>query len=339
MPVHRGAFGGAVNLRPIVAIGGADQNQNACLVSGSVTAMGASTTVDIQYSTDSSFATYSSVEAYPYTITGFTQTAVSATITGLSTETTYYFRISATNSIGTTISSSLSRKTWGLYQYANGTPGTHTVSLPVGANQPPQLVDVFILGSGGGAGYAGGGGGGYRLRSTWSFSQAIGVVTVVIGSGGSPVGGAGASSYIVGTNPVNGTYLPQLLAGGGGGGGTGYGSSGGSVGSGDNPGYSGGTGAAVYNKDGSILEHANGGGAGISNNGGNSYGSANTQYGGTGGNGGTAYGWSGGAGGGGYGSIGTGSNGAYHSIYGSGGQGINSAGANGLVVFKYYGPV
>jgi hypothetical protein len=332
MPIHRGSFGGSVNLKPTASITSADQNQDRAILYGSVNAQGASTTVEFQYSTDSGFGSYSTATATQSPVTGFSNTTVSVTITGLANATTYYYRIVATNSIGTTTTSSGSFKTWGLIQYANGTPGSYGVAIPVGAGTAPTLRYVFIYGGGGGAGYAGGGGGGYRLRDSYVFSGTNGVITVLVGGGGGGVGGAGGTSYISGAN------LTTLDAGGGGGGGTGYGSSGGNVGYGDNPGYAGGTGAAVYNKDGSILEHANGGGGGIGGAGGNSYGSASTQYGGAGGTGGTAYGWNGGAGGGGYGSLGTGGNGAYHG-WGSGGQGINGGGSSGLVTFYYYGAV
>ena len=333
MPIHRGSFGGAVNLLPSASVTSANQNQNAAILSGSVTANGASTTVVFDYSTSATFATFSSVTASPSPVTGFSSTAVSVTITGLAEATTYYYRIRATSSIGTRTTSGLSFKTWGLIQYANGTPGSYGVSIPVGAGTAPTLRYVFIFGGGAGSGYAGGGGGGYRLRDSYAYSGTNGVITVVVGGGGGAQA-AGATSSIGGAN------LTTLSAGGGAGGSPAWGGNGGGVGSGDNPGYGGGTGVAFYDvKNGTPVEQGAGGGGGIGGGGGGgSAGCALAGQGGNGGPGGSAYGWNGGAGGGGTGTpcgngyVGTSSG------WGTGGTGTNAAGSAGLVTFYYYGP-
>jgi hypothetical protein len=329
MPIRRGFFGGSVNLLPTASVTSADQNQQAAYLYGTVNAQGASTSVVFDYSTSSSFSSYSTVTASPGTVTGFGNTGVSVFISGLPNATTYYYRIRATSSIGTTTSGTGSFKTWGLIQWANGTPGTYGLSIPVGAGQAPVLRYVFLFGGGGGAGYGGGGGGGYRLRDTYAFSAANGSMTVVVGGGGGAQAGGG-------TSYITGSYLSTLDAGGGGGGSPAVGGNGGGVGYGDNPGYGGGTGFAFYNKDGSLCCFADGGGGGIGGGGGNNQGDG--YVGGAGGTGGSAYGWNGGAGGGGYGTSGYGGNGAYHG-WGSGGQGVNNGGSNGLVTFYYYGNV
>ena len=330
MPIHRGSFGGAVNLLPTASVTSANQNQNAAILSGSVTANGASTTVVFDYSTSATFATFSTVTATGSPVTGFTSTSVSAFISGLAENTTYYYRIRATNSIGTTTTSGLSFLTWHLIGYANGTPGTYNTTIPVGAGQAPTLRYVFIYGGGGGSGYAGGGGGGYRLRDSYAFSGTNGAMTFVVGSPGGAQA-AGSQSYITGTN------LTTLAAGGGAGGSPAWGGNGGGVGSGDNPGYGGGTGVAFYDsKSGAPIAQGAGGGGGIGGGGGNGGGPVN-DIGGNGGPGGSAYGYDGGAGGGGTGTNGNGSVGSY-SGWGTGGTGTNAGGSNGLVHYYYYGP-
>jgi hypothetical protein len=339
MPIRRGSFGGSVNLLPTATVSSANQNQSAAILSGSVNANGASTTVVFDYSTSPTFATFSSITATGSPATGFSATSVSALITGLALATTYYYRIRATSSIGTTTSSSLSFVTWREIQYANGTPGTYSVSIPVGAGIAPTLRYVFIFGGGGGSGYAGGGGGGYRLRDPYSFSGTNGAISVVVGGGGGAQA-AGATSSIGGAN------LTTLSAGGGGGGSPAWGSNGAGVGSGDNPAYSGGTGVAFYDlKTGAPSTQGAGGGAGIGGNGGDGGSTPdwNNARGGNGGPGGSAYGWVGGAGGGGTGQSPApppGINGSVgaNSGWGTGGTGTNAGGSAGLVTFYYYGP-
>lgn len=329
MPIHRGSFGGAVNLLPTASVSSANQNQNAALIYGSVTANGASTTVTFDYTTDVNFASFSSVTATGSPVTGFSSTSVSAFISGLAENTTYYYRIRATNSIGTTTTSALSFLTWHLIQYANGTPGSYGVSIPVGAGQAPTLRYVFIYGGGGGSGYAGGGGGGYRLRDSYAFSGTNGAITVAVGSAGGAQAAGGSSS-------ISGASLTGLTSGGGASGSPAWGGNGGGVGSGDNPGYGGGTGVALYDpKSGAPVNQGAGGGGGIGGNGNNGYGNL-SQYGGNGGTGGSAYGWNGGAGGGGTGSGGNGAQGGSGG-WGTGGTGTNVGGSGGLVTFYYYG--
>jgi len=331
VPIHRGSFGGAVNLKPTASVSSANQNQNAALIYGSVTANGASTTVAFDYTTDAAFGSYSSVTATGSPVTGFSPTSVSAFISGLAENTTYYYRIRATNSIGLTTSSSLSFLTWHLIQYANGTPGSYGFSTPVGAGQAPTLRYVFMYGGGGGSGYAGGGGGGYRLREPYAFGGTNGVITITVGGGGGAQAGGGNSG-------MSGASFTTLTAGGGGAGSPAWGGNGGGVGSGDNPGYGGGIGQAYYDlKTGNPVNQGAGGGGGIGGAGGGGVSDVMTGNGGNGGAGGSAYGWDGGAGGGG---TGNGANGVVGSPsgWGTGGTGTNAGGSNGLVTFYYYGP-
>ena len=76
-------------------------------LAGTVSANGGSTTVTFQYGTDSSFASFSSATASQSPVS--TQSAsVTASISGLTVGLTYYYRIRAVNSAGTTNSSSSS---------------------------------------------------------------------------------------------------------------------------------------------------------------------------------------------------------------------------------------
>jgi hypothetical protein len=68
-------------------------------LSGTVNANGASTTASFDYGTTTSYGT--NIGAVPATITGATDTPVSATITGLTPGTIYHYRVDGTNSAGT----------------------------------------------------------------------------------------------------------------------------------------------------------------------------------------------------------------------------------------------
>jgi len=75
------------------------------MLNGSVTANGNTTTVAFQITTSSgNYTNASSIAATPSMVSGFTPTAVSATITGLVRGTTYYYRVVVLTSTSTTIS-------------------------------------------------------------------------------------------------------------------------------------------------------------------------------------------------------------------------------------------
>jgi hypothetical protein len=76
------------------SIGGTVATLNATVNAG-----GASTTVEFEYGTDTSYGT--TVTATESPITGTSDTAVSVELTGLAEGTTYHFRVTATNSEGT----------------------------------------------------------------------------------------------------------------------------------------------------------------------------------------------------------------------------------------------
>lgn len=330
---------------PSVTISAASNfNQSLATLNATVSANRYSTTVKFQYSTSSNFSSYTEVNAATTPITGQAVSSY-ANITGLSVGTTYYFRCVATNTIGTTTSSSLSFTTWSLKTYANGTAGTHYLSIPTvtptgGTAAIPSIYNVFILGAGGGAGYWGGGaGGGYRLVSSRAFSSIANTqLTLVVGGGGGySSGGTGGTG---GYTQITASNFSSIDAGGGTGGLSTGGLNGGNVGYGDNPGYGGGAGASFTDTGGKVAftYTAGGGGAGIGGAGGNA--TANGTVGSIGGNGGTggsAYGYNGGAGGGGFSDWLSqhGSAGAYYG-WGSGGN-VQGNGTNGIIFFQYYG--
>jgi hypothetical protein len=338
MPIRRGTFAsGVINEKPtVVLLAATNFNQSIATLNATVSGNLYSTTVKFQYNTTNNFSSFTEVNA-AITPIGGQNISSYANITGLSVNTTYYFRCVATNDNGTTTSSSTSFVTWSLKTYANGTGGSYSLTIPTvtptgGSAIIPTVYNMFIYGGGGGAGYAGGGGGGYRLLSSRAFTNnSSTVLSFTVGAGG----GAQAAG---GTTSISASNWSTLSAGGGGGGSASITGAGGNVGFGDNAGHAGGAGAYFSDKFGTA--EAAGGGAGIGGAGGNATAAAFTGgIGGNGGAGGTAYGYDGGAGGRGYGTSGTyGTNGAYWKNFGSGGEAINGGGSAGLVYFQYYGP-
>lgn len=341
MAIRHGVVASSVVLPPTVSLSAATNfNQDIATLNATVSANYHSTTVKFQYSTSSTFSTFTEVNAATTPITGQSVSSY-ANITGLSNDTTYYFRCVATNSGGTTTSSSLSFKTWRLIEWVRSVSDVYYLTIPTvtptgGTQVIPSIYNVFILGGGGGGGGAGGGGGGYRLVSSRAFTSTANLqLTLVVG-----VAGVGESSGVTknagGTTSITASNFTTISAGGGGVGEGGY------VGTGDNPAYQSGTGASFTNggKNDPIWFGA-AGGAGT--NGGGASGTAGNGY-GNGGNGGpgrTEYGYSGGAGGAGWGTTsGTVSNGTNHG-YGSGGHCTDlvygTAGTAGLIRLQYYG--
>jgi hypothetical protein len=324
-------------LLPTVSLSAANNfNESIATLNATVSGNFYPTTVKFQYNTTNNFSSFTEVNAATTPITGQSISSY-ANITGLSVNTTYYFRCVATNAAGTTTSSSLSFVTWSLKTYANGTGGSYSLTIPTvtptgGSAVIPTVYNMFIFGGGGGAGNAGGGGGGYRLLSSRAFSStANNVLSIAVGGGGGAQAGGGTTS-------ISASNWSTLSAGGGGAGSASMSGTGGGVGFGDNPAYAGGTGQYFSSKF-STGEGA-GGGAGIGGAGTNGTAADFVgAFGGNGGAGGTAYGYSGGAGGRGAStSAQYGTNGTYWKNFGSGGQAVNDGGSAGLVYFQYYGP-
>jgi hypothetical protein len=332
MAIHRGIMAGGVGPQataPSITINSTTNfNQNIATFNATVNPNGASTSVKFQYSTNGTSWTDGATNTG---ITGSSQSTYSNQ-TGLAENTLYYVRAVATNSAGTSTSSSTTFTTWHLTEWAMSTAGTYYLSVPTvtptgGTQVIPSIYNTFIFGGGGGANYGtGGAGGGYRLVSSRAFTTTANLqLTLVVGAGGG-VGAVGGTTQIVASN------FTSIDAGGGGINDSAY------VGYGDNAATTSGVSASY--SDGSknaTIYIGSAGGAGIGGYGGNGAAGPGYGNGGSGGTGGSAYGYNGGAGGAGSGTTANGSNGAYHG-YGSGGNGpANSGGTAGLVRFQYYG--
>jgi hypothetical protein len=345
MAIRHGIVASAVALPPTVSLSAASNfNQELATLNATVDANGYSTTVKFQYSTASNFSSFTEVNAATTPITGQAVSSY-ANITGLSVNTTYYFRCVATNQIGTTTSSSLSFTTWNIQVYERSTSGGTTFTIPTvtptgGSAVSVSIYDIIMFGGGAGGGSGGGaGGGGYQSVSSRSVTGSRSITTSV--GGGGAVLTAGGNTTISGditTLTANGGGAPNDSAGTSGS--SGNGNAGGSTVSFDPDG--GGKG---------IPNTAYGGGGGAGAVGVNGTANSSTTSGGTGGAGvsitlgGVTR--AGGAGGGGaaYEFQGTstgpieGGRGA-NNTYGSGGNSSNpnggSVGQAGYIRFRYY---
>jgi hypothetical protein len=344
MAIRHGIVASAVVPPPTVSLSAASNfNQELATLNATVDANGYSTTVKFQYSTASNFSSFTEVNAATTPITGQSVSSY-ANITGLSVNTTYYFRCVASNSAGTTTSSSLSFTTWNIQVYERSTSGGTTFTIPTvtptgGSAVAVSILDIIMFGAGGGGGTAGGGGGGGSQNvSSRSMTGSRSITT--------SVGGGGATDTAGGNTSLSGDLTTLTANGGGGGnsttgdaGASGNGNAGGSV--------------SIYDPDGGgkgIPNFAYGGGGGAGAVGGNGNATASITQGGTGGagvsitSGGVTR--AGGAGGGGAAyEYQTTSGGQVQGVrgsnntYGSGGNSTNtvgSAGQDGYIRFRYY---
>lgn len=273
---------------------------------------GTGTTVSVAFTPGTYVGTSYTVISTPGS---FTATGASSplTVSGLTTGTSYTFKVYATNSVGNSPQSAASNSV------APAVPKTPTV----------EYLVIAGGGAGGGGGKAGGGGGGQMVNAS-GYSVSAGTAYTVT------VGGSGSNSVfatITGNKGNNGGGT----GGNGGSSGNGYaGGSGGTYGDYWSVGYldyagggGGGAGGAGGNSSGyydwyGVYTYGGNGGAGASNA---ITGSSVTYAGGGGGQGVNANG-SGGSGGGGAG----GSAGAANT---GGGGGGGASGGSGLVVIRY----
>jgi len=332
-------------------------NQDRATFNATVNPNGATTSVKFQYSLNGSSWTDSGTVS---NITGGSQSVFhNHSSPALSVGTLYYVRAVATNSAGTTNSSSTTFTTWSVKTYRNGPSGSNdtltgsqTFTIPTitptgGTQVIPTVLNLLVAGGGGGGKtgwYDGGGGGGYRSTSSRAFSDtSTTTLSITIGAG------AGASGT-GGTSTISASNFTSLSATGGNpstddGALTG---TGGSTPANDNSAYSGGSGPSQFSKD--VYSISGGGGAGAGGNGTNGT-AGSDPWNATGGNGGAGYYYSTGnfnVGPGGYGSAdasGSETNGslgansaAINSVgpYGKGGNGPAGSGTIGVVFFQYY---
>lgn len=313
-------------------------NQNRATFNATVNPNGGTTSVKFQYkrNADSTWTDGATISG----LTGGSQTVYSNQTSLAYEGTLYNVRAIATNSAGSTTSSSVSFTTWSKKSVSYTTSTTlaiPTITPTGGSAVVPVLYDILVIGGGGGgnAGGGGGGGGGFTTAASSSFSNTSNLtLTITVGAGG----GSGANG---GTSSLGNTSFTTISASGGAAGGQ-YG---GNAGTG---GYAGGGYVEYSNNDSKNLlycfAYGGGGGAGGA-------GSAGTSS--TGDYNGYAYGGNGGAlrtdntygvthsggGGGGYGSTQGGQNGtSAGGTYGAGGLGNGTSGGGGAIYFKYYGP-
>ena len=243
-------------------------------VSATVNANKSSTAVTFEYSTSSTFSSVTSVSATPSTVTGETGTSCSASLSGLSPATTYYYRCKAVNAIGTVYSSG-SFTTWGLKTVTFTGTGTWSPASGVSVS---SISSVVAVGGGGGAtDWAGGGGGQVSQSASMAMSSSV---SVTIGAGGLANTSNGGTTTVaastnltaVGGNKASGTTGGS--SGSGNAGGTSAGGGGGQGGVGGNGSYSaiGGDGGAGVTINGVKLA-GGGSGAGTANGSGSTYGS------------------------------------------------------------------
>ena len=297
-------------------------NMNSATFYGEINAMGYSSTVKVQYSTDSLFGSYTEVTPTPSTVTGSTWTASSVSVSGLSNGTTYYFRYKATSSIGVTYGSGGGFTTYRLKQVAFGSSGTWTAPTWGGTTQTTAYNVLVVSGGGGHGGYQGGGGGGGNYGQSASITLSSSMTAVVGAGGGEAANGANstltnfASTVTAGSKGLDplGSDPNGGAAGNGNGGGLGFSDLFGGDSAGGGGGGLGGGGGAYYIYGG--VNHGGNGGAGII-----------TGY----------YGLPIGDGGGGHAIWGSGTNGGSTSYAGGGRYGDRN-GVQGIVVFQYYGP-
>lgn len=354
MPIHKGtmASGFYAPTPSIVLSAATNFNQSIATLNATVSANNTSTTVKFQYSTSSSFATYTEVNA---AVTPITTQSVScyANITGLSTNTLYYFRCVATNAGGTTTSSSLSFTTWALQVYERSTSGGTTITIPTvtptgGSAVSVSIYDVIMFGGGGGGSSVWGGGGGLEYSTSSIALSSARTVTTFVGGGGAGVSGDLTVAGNGQDTTLSGSFTTVTAR-------KGYGASYyTSNASGGNDRYVGMALIASYDPDGSGKGYPNdayGGSGGAGSVGGYGSATATKTTGGTGGNGvqitlgGVTVGGGAGGGGAAYESQATsggevqGVRGSYNT-YGSGGNaGVRGTGQNGqagYIRFRYY---
>jgi len=248
------------------------------------------------------------------------------TVTGLTNNTAYTFRVIANNVYGPSAPSGISASaTPGSQgQQAYTTAGTYSWVAPAGVTS----VSVVAVG-GGGAGYGKGGGGG-ELRYKNNITVVPGnTYAVVVGAGGT------ADSIVNGGVSTFNSTTVVAYGGGSSGGCTGFGNPGGSGGTGDGGGNGGASGSSSggYAGGGGAGGYSGAGGAGANDGGG----TASAGSGGGGGGGGNNGCAGNGGGGGGVGILGSGCNGAAGAVRTRGGGGSGGVGGTTTPTGGTYG--
>jgi len=289
-----------------------------------VNALGTTTNVRLQYSTDSLFGTYTEVTPTPSSVSGSSWTAVSASVTGLSAGTTYYYRFKAYNAVATVYGSGGGITTYRLKTVTHTSSGTWTAPTWGGSTMTTAYNVQLVAGGGGSGGFGGGGGGGGAQASASSITLSSSM-TATVGAAGSTLAAGGNSSLTNFGGSCNGggagleAFLQDPHGGASGGGNPG----GNGIWDAFNNDYAGGGGGGAagaggnYQVSGSIFNGGNGGGSGTT-----TY--YSLSFGGGGGGSATAPGSSQGSSGGG--------------TYGAGAAYSGQASTAGIVIWQYYAP-
>ena len=104
------------------------------ILNGTVNANSAETTATFEYGTDTNYG--STITAAQNPVTGTSDTAVSASLSGLTAETTYHYRVKAVNSIGTVFGSDMSFTTAAIEENDGVSPSIEDgVTTPGGGNK------------------------------------------------------------------------------------------------------------------------------------------------------------------------------------------------------------
>jgi len=156
-------------LKPTVTTGTASAETTTATLNAEVNANGADTTVTFAYGTSSTLATSQSA-AVSAAVTGATAKAATAGLTGLTPGTTYYYRVAATNSLGSATGEIKSFTTKGLKPLATTGSATAevttaTLSGEVTANELDTTVRFE-----------------YGLSSTLATSESVAVAAAVTGA-------------------------------------------------------------------------------------------------------------------------------------------------------------
>ncbi|NBN89913.1 MAG: hypothetical protein EBV24_06330, partial [Actinobacteria bacterium] len=180
-------------LKPTATTGTASAETTTATLNAEVNANGADTTVTFQYGTSATLATSESV-AVSAAVTGATAKAVSAAIAKLTPGATYYYRVSATNSLGSTTGDIKSFSTRGLKPTATtGTASADTTTATLNADVNANELDTAVTFQ-------------YGTSATLATAESVAVSTAVTGATAKAVS-ASVSKLSPGT-----TYFWRVVA-------------------------------------------------------------------------------------------------------------------------------
>jgi hypothetical protein len=177
-------------------------NQNSGTLHGTVNANGLSTTVTFELSLSNTFGTIAHTISAGTATGGSPTTFNTSTGTVLSNGTTYYVRVKAVNSFGTTYSSTYDTfTTYALKTVVFTASGSWTMPSLGNGSTPTSTINAFAVGGGGSSDLGGGGGG--SVINTTSITLAS-TMSAAIGAGGTYGNNGGTSTLTNLSNAVGG---------------------------------------------------------------------------------------------------------------------------------------